>query len=420
MWTRPEESLPIHPSQLAVGLFVDIDLPWSEHPFLYSKFRITSTDQIAQIQALGLTAVKYFPNKSTGKPGPVAATPPVNVEAPASAAIPHRDHFEDEKRAKLQAQKDRARRAERGWENAAKQTHEALSGMNRSPKQAGQLLSKLSRETAEKVSAGGEILLHLLGDKKGDGPQFHALNVMTLSMILGKALKLGAGDLADLALGSVAHDLGKVKVPGHLLKARTRAKHEEDFYRAHVSYGLELARESGVFSPGALAIVGEHHEFIDGSGFPRGTGKPSPLAQIVALVNRYDRLCGPESPERTALMPAEALSVLFANEATKFEQKLLGLLIKTLGVYPPGTIVMLNDGSLGLVVSPGRESLRPEVLIYDPGVDKADAVVVDLCDAPDLKIDEAIRPSQLPPDVLFWLNPRQRLSHFFSMEAATD
>lgn len=420
MWTRPEDSLPIDPSQLTIGLFVDIDLPWSDHPFFYSKFRITNAEQIAQIQALGLTAVKYFPNKSTGSPGPVVAKPPPSAEAPASPAPPPRNPFDEEKRARLQAQKDRARRAERGWENAAKQTHEALSGMNRSPKQAGQLLSRLSQETAEKVSAGGEILLHLLGDKKGDGPQFHALNVMTLSMILGKALKLGAGDLADLALGSVAHDLGKARVPGHLLKAKTRAKHEEDFYRAHVSYGLELARESGVFTAGALAIVGEHHEFVDGSGFPRGTGKPGPLAQIVCLVNRYDRLCGPESPDRTALMPAEALSVLFANEATKFDKKLLSLLIKTLGVYPPGTIVMLNDGSLGLVVSPGRESLRPEVLIYDPGVDKADAVVIDLCEAPDLKIDESVRPSSLPPDVLFWLNPRQRLSHFFSMEAASD
>ena len=238
--------------------------------------------------------------------------------------------------------------------------------------------------------------------------------------ILGKALGLGADDLADLALGSVAHDLGKARIPGHLLKARTRAKHEEDFYRAHVSYGLELARESGVFTPGALAIVGEHHEFIDGSGFPRGSVKPGLLPQIVGLVNRYDRLCGPESPERTALMPSEALSAMFSGEATKFDQKLLGLLIKVLGVYPPGTIVVLNDGSLGLVVSPGRESLRPEVLIYDPGVSKADAVVVDLSEALDLKIEESVRPSTLPSDVLLWLNPRQRLSHFFSTKSAAD
>lgn len=419
MWTRPDASVSIHPSQLVIGLFVDIDLPWSDHPFFYSKFRITSAEQIAEIQALGLSAVKYFPNRSQASPGPIHEAPPPAERPPASAAPP-RDHFEEAKRAKLQAQKDNARRAERGWENAAKLTHEALSGLNRSPKQAGQLLSRLSRETAEKVSAGGEILLHLLGDKKGEGPQFHALNVMTLSMILGKALKLGAGELAALALGSLAHDLGKAKVPPHLLKAKSRARHEEEFYRAHVHYGLELAQESGVFVPDALSIVREHHEFLDGSGFPRGTNSPGPLAQIVGLVNRYDRFCGPESPERTALMPAEALSLLFARESAKFDKKLLSLLIKTLGVYPPGTIVVLNDGSLGLVVSPGRESLRPEVLIYDPDVDKADAIVVDMSGMPDLAIEESVRPSTLPAEVLFWLNPRQRLSYFFSMESISD
>ncbi len=148
----------IHPSQLTVGLFVDINLPWNEHPFLYSKFRITSTAQIADIQALGLAQVKYFPEKSTSAPSPApsVAVPPPSADAAPKAATP--TDFELEKRAKLQAQKDTARRAERGWENAAKQTREALIGLGRSPKQAGQLLSKLSLETAEKVSAGGEIL----------------------------------------------------------------------------------------------------------------------------------------------------------------------------------------------------------------------------------------------------------------------
>lgn len=418
MWTRPDQSAFIDPSQLAIGLFIDIELPWSEHPFLYGKFRITSVEQIAEVRALGLRRIKYFPNRSTAEPAAVAVT--VSAVEQAAPTEPSHDDYLAQKRALLRERKDNARRAERGWENAAKQTREALAGLNQSPKQAGQLLSKLSRETAEKVSAGGEILLHLLGDKKDEGPQFHALNVMTLSMILGKSLKLGEAELADLALGALAHDVGKSRVPAHLLKAKSRARHEENFYRAHVQYGMELAGESGVFTPGSLAIVGEHHEFLDGSGFPRGSKKPSPLAQIVALVNRYDRLCGPESPEKAALMPAEALSALFAREGDKFDPKLIGLLVKTLGVFPPGTIVLLNDGSLGLVVSPGRESLRPEVLIYDPDVSKADAIVVDMDGLPDLKIEESIRPSSLPADVLFWLNPRQRLSYFFSTEASAD
>jgi hypothetical protein len=115
-------------------------------------------------------------------------------------------------------------------------------------------------------------------------------------------------------------------------------------------------------------------------------------------------------------MPAEALARMFRVEAARFDPRLMSLLIKLLGVYPPGTLVKLNDESLALVVSPGKESLRPTVLIYSPEVDKREAPTVDLGQVPELKIDEAVRPSTIPADVLAWLNPRQRLSYFFSTE----
>jgi len=422
MWNRPESSVLIDTSQLVVGLFVDIDLPWSEHPFLYSKFRITSPDQVETIRNLGLTQVRYFPNRSTAEPAQrieAPASPPVEPEATPTARSEH-PAFDAEKKARLQKQKDNARRAERGWDNAARQTRDALLSLSRSPKQAGRQLLDLSRETADKVTTGGSILLHLLGDKQGEGPHFHALNVMTLSMVLGKALDLSEKELTSVALGALAHDVGKADIPAHLLKAKTRAKHEEEFYRDHVRFGVELATASGAFDPDALAIVAEHHEFLDGSGFPQGRKRFGKLGQIVGLVNRYDRLCGPESPDVSPLMPAEALSVLFARESTRFDPKILGTLVKTLGVYPPGSIVVLNDGSLGLVVSPGRASMRPEILIYDADVPKDSAIIIDLSETPELKIEEHVRPASLPLDVLAWLNPRQRLSYFFAADSATD
>ena len=290
--------------------------------------------------------------------------------------------------------------------------------MVRTPKQAGAQLLDLSQKTASLISQGQEVLLHLLGDKQGEGPQFHALNVMTLSMLLGKAAGLGEQQLAELALGTLAHDIGKAKVPLHILKAKTRAKHEEDFYRMHGAYGLELAKVSGVFGPVALSVIADHHEYLDGSGWPLGKTNPGPAARIAAVVDRYDRLCSPESPEREALMPSEALARLFRTESAKFDQHLLKLLIKLLGVYPPGTLVRLNDESLGLVVSPGKDSLRPNILIYSPEMPKQEAPTIDLAQVAELKIEEALRPSALPADVLQWMNPRQRLSYFFSTDKA--
>jgi len=416
MWARPEQPVLTHPSQLVIGLYVWIDLPWSDHPFLYNKFRISTAAQLAEIRSLDLNEIAYFPNKSTASPSLLVLKPTGEVARP--VPVHSESEAQQAKKDKLSEQKAAASRAERDWERAAKQTREALIGLHRSPKQAGLKLALLSRQTAVKIAAGDEVLLHLLGDKNGEGPQFHALNVMTLSMILGKALKLSAAELEDLALGSLVHDAGKARIPAHILKAAVRAKHEEDFYRAHTHYGVEMALETGVFSPAALAVIQDHHEYLDGSGFPAGKSDPGTMARVVALVNRYDRLCGPESPETSALMPAEALSMLYTKASKKFDQKLIALLIRILGVYPPGSIVQLSDGSLALVVSPGSGSLRPEVLIYDPDLDKDDAAVIDLGENPDLKIEESVRPASLPKDVLLWLNPRQRLSYFFSVKPA--
>jgi HD-GYP domain-containing protein (c-di-GMP phosphodiesterase class II) len=288
--------------------------------------------------------------------------------------------------------------------------------MPRSPKQAGKQLVSLSMETASIVSKGQEVLLHLLGDKKEQGPQFHALNTMTLSMLVGKRAGLTERALADLAVAALAHDAGESQIPQHILKSAQRKKHEEDFYRQHVEFSVKFATESGAFSREALEMIASHHEMVDGSGWPLGRKDISVGARILALVDRYDTLCSPDVIGRDAMMPAEALATMFRNESARFDTALLSMLIKLLGVYPPGTVVQLSDGSLALVIAPGPTSLKPTVLLYSPEMLKEDAPTIELSDQPDLKISEAIRPSTLPIDVFKWLNPQQRLSYFFSVE----
>jgi hypothetical protein len=251
--------------------------------------------------------------------------------------------------------------------------------------------------------------LHIWLDLKWDEHAF------ILCMLVGKKAGLSERDLADLALGALAHDAGKSQIPVQILQSSQRKKHEEDFYRQHVQYSTQFASQSGAFSREALAIIADHHEAMNGTGWPAGKKDAGVGARILALVDRYDRLCTPEVLGREPLMPAEALATMFRNEADRLDPVLLLLLIKLLGVYPPGTVVQLSDGALALVVSPGLQSLKPKVLIYSPDLHKDDAPTVDLSSEPDLKIAEAIRPGALPPDVLEWLNPQQRLSYFYSV-----
>ena len=425
MWNKPGKAEQVHYSQLVLGMYISLKENWNDHPFLYNDFKLSNQKKIDTIQSLKLDKIYYYPDKSIAAPGPLIVVPVEVVAALAAGEAREAKILAEqeelarlrlEKKNKIRKQKDVAARADRGWERAAQSTREALIELSRSPKQAGEKLVNLSRESAAIFSGGQEILLHLLGDKNSDGPQFHALNVMTLSMLLGKYSGMNEAQLADLSLGALAHDAGKARVPAHLLKLAVRAKHEEDFYRQHGAYGAQVARESGVFNSAALEIITDHHEAMDGSGWPSRKNKLSLGARIVALVDRYDRLSNPESPEREALMPTTALAKIFKTELKQFDPALLGMLIKMLGIYPPGTIVQLNDGALGMVVSPGRDSLRPKVLVYNPDMSKEDAATVDLEQEPDLKIDEALKPSSLPPEALAWLNPRKRLSYFYSAE----
>jgi HD-GYP domain-containing protein (c-di-GMP phosphodiesterase class II) len=237
-------------------------------------------------------------------------------------------------------------------------------------------------------------------------------------MLLGKKMDLTERELADLAMAALAHDVGKVKVPAHLFKTTARKRHEETFVQQHVMYSVQLATDSGAFSKEALQAIADHHEAMDGTGFPQGKRDVGRHAAILALVNRYDNLCTPEALNQDPMVPAEALSHIFRAESNRYDPVLVRALIKLLGVYPPGTLVHLSDASLALVVAPGAESLRPQVLVYSPEIPKDEAPVVELWNTPELKITEAIRPSTLPAEVLDWLNPQQRLSYYFSVEPA--
>ena len=420
LWDKSAGAVPIVPSQLVVGLFVWLDLKWSEHPFLSNRMLIKTADDIAIMQSLQLAGRLYcFPDKSEvplpSPPSESAQGKPL-VRATAPPVVPKQ--LQEQKKARTDLflrQKVAAAAADRAWDVAARSTRDVLLTLAAAPKPAGSKLKALSSETAATVAEAKQVLPHLLGHKSGGGQQFHAINTMTLSLLLGKRVGLSQQALTDLAMAALVHDSGKAEVPARILTLAKRNKYEENLYRQHLQVSLRYATESGMFSPEALEILADHHEAMDGSGWPSGKKDMGLGARILALVDRYDRLCTPEAVDVAPLVPMEALSTLLRRESSKFDPALLGFLIKLLGIYPPGTLVQLSDGSLGQVVAPGADSLKPKVLLYNPLTSKDDAPVLALATEPELKIVSAVRPSTLASDVMAWLNPQQRLSYYFSL-----
>jgi HD-GYP domain-containing protein (c-di-GMP phosphodiesterase class II) len=416
MWNKPENPVPIGNNQLRIGVFVWLDRSWNEHPFVYNKFRITSEEQLNQLKVFGSDRVYWIPSKSLFEPLPAlpektVSPPPIEVNT-LSAALKKKNEEKQRERALIT-------KAEREREVAAKAVVAALLGLRDNPKQAGTKMRDLSSSAAQSIS-NGEGLLFLLGDKvgekEGNGPQHHALNCMTLSMLIGKALGLPPAAVSEIALGALSHDVGSTMIPRHILRAKKRSSAEENLYREHCKLGAELALISGAFSKVAIEAIQDHHEALDGTGFPSGKKGISIglAAKIVAVANCYDRLCNPESHEIAPMLPANALKVMWRDEQTRLDPAIIAALIRLLGVYPPGTIVSLNDGSLGLVISPGKNSLYPKVLIYDPDLPKEEAPIIELEEGGDRKIEESHRPVDLPEDVLSWISPRERVTYYFT------
>ena len=245
---------------------------------------------------------------------------------------------------------------------------------------------------------------------------YHSLNVSILAMMLAKDLGFDANSARDLGLGALLHDVGLMDIPDKVL-----TKDPDDYNNAerglrqmHVEYGCNIGTKLGLTAP-VMAILAQHHEFIDGSGFPKRLlgNQMSEAARLVALVNYYDNLCNPVNTKK-AMTPHQALSFIFAQRKTKFDAKALQLMIRSLGVYPPGSIVHLSNDMLATVtaVNP-KKPLRPWVLVYDEKVPKDEAMMLNLEEVSDINITKSIPPGLLPPKALAYLNPRKRVTYFF-------
>jgi hypothetical protein len=275
MWKKPGTAVPIDASQLVVGLYIWLDLRWDEHAFLTNRLLLKTEHEIAIIQSYNTAGrLYYYPEKSTTRPSAASASPPVETAAEAAshaaehaALMQELAQAEKIKKEKFRQQKDAAARADRAWEKAASAAREGLQNMSRSPKTAGEQLALLSRETASTIAQGQEVLLHLLGDKKDQGPQFHALNAMTLCMLVGKKAALVGG--------------GSWPIWPWLLWPTTRANHK--FRRKSCGPGrvrntrktftVSMCSSASSLRPSQVLSVArpwpslpDHHEALDGSG----------------------------------------------------------------------------------------------------------------------------------------------------------
>ena len=139
------------------------------------------------------------------------------------------------------------------------------------------------------------------------------------------------------------------------------------------------------------------------------------FAKIVMVADAYDEMVNHPDPMR-CLTPSEALSHMYSRQRGGLWDEAITRLVRQLGVYPPGSIVILNTGQFGLVTSVNSEvRLRPILMVYSDDIPKEEAMIVNLAEEPDISIKEGIRPGELSPEIREYLNPRRLISYYPSI-----
>ncbi|MEW6570969.1 MAG: HD-GYP domain-containing protein [Nitrospirota bacterium] len=214
----------------------------------------------------------------------------------------------------------------------------------------------------------------------------HSVNVSILSIALGQRLGMNKKMLTELGLVALFHDIGKIEIPSDILNKSTNFTDDEwNIIRRHPIWGVKaMLRLKGMDSTSIKSsiVAFEHHMNYDLSGYPR-IKKYSELdifSRIVSLVDQYDAMTSARVYSRIPLAPDKALSIMMERAGTQLDPLLFKFFINMVGVFPIGTLVMLNTKELGLVYETDMIfAERPRVLIIIDGKgQRVNGPVVDL------------------------------------------
>jgi HD-GYP domain-containing protein (c-di-GMP phosphodiesterase class II) len=358
----------VSPIDLRKGMYVsELDRPWLETAFPFQGFRITTSDEIDQISSLCDFVFVDTEKSTVPVPEPRAArnggagqeTEQVTARI-IKLAKPYRNNFEDEYPI-----------AKGVYQNAQNMLGELLNdarvGKSLDIKEAQRLVNQMVDSILRNPNV--LVLLASLGEKN-DALLAHALTVCALSLSLGRYIGLDKDTLVDLGMGALIHDIGETKLPDKLLTDSDDLSDEDRaLLQSHTRIGKIIVDKLAGVSDRVTAIIRDHHERANGSGYPRKlvNSQVNICTRIVSIVDTYDSLTsGTHGREK---IPVDvALKYIYSWRGNLFDALLVEKFIQCIGIYPIGSAVELGSGHIAMVISslPKARLFPTVLLILDP------------------------------------------------------
>lgn len=353
-----QATIKIHISELKIGMFVSkLERDWLETPFLMQGFMIESLDDIDAVaeysEYVWIDAVQqtWIPPEERAVLGPKTAPKRVYINKVSAA----------EERVAVQGV----------YREARKLTKSLMDDV----RLGGVINTEQARATVKdcvhSILRNPDALLWM--SKMRNESEYtaeHCLNVCILAIAFGRHLGKSEAELEKLGFCGLLHDVGKMRVPIEILdKPGPLSQKEYNIMKAHTVHGRNLLMSSpGNGLNAAVDVAYSHHERVDGLGYPRKLkgGSISEFARIIAIVDAYDAMTADRCYSR-AIPTTEALKVIYHDRGTHFDERLALEFIKSVGLYPPGTLVELVNGLIGLVLETHKRyrHLPKIIAVYD-------------------------------------------------------
>jgi len=340
-------------ADLRVGMFVvELDKPWEESSFMFQGLEIKTTADITAVQKeCSFVWVDYdefsmSQNKPSTGLNPVPGAGSINKDG-----ISVEDEFDEAREVHSLASETISNLFEEirlGAEIDGGKVKQAVNGCVDSILRNPDASVWLTRIQA-----------------KHEATAQHSLNVAALSIVMAKSMGMTTREMEDIGVCGMLHDVGKTSLSSEVLNSTGPLGPEEMAeMQRHTRYGRDILISTKSVMSGAADVAHSHHERPDGQGYPRRLDDDSiPLyAKIVGIAEAYDTMTI-RQPYREAMSPSEAIQELYAQRGKQFDEDLVIRFIDSVGIFPPGTIVEMVNGDVGIVLSNTSDKLRPRVIM---------------------------------------------------------
>ncbi|MGH8687632.1 MAG: HD-GYP domain-containing protein [Burkholderiales bacterium] len=352
---------------LEFGMFVaKLDRPWTETPFVYQGFVLKTEQQLGALKKYCKT-VFVDPEKKE-----VVVAPRLLTLPPASTRQVIAEQSKERVRGaviykELATVEDELPRARAVFSQANAIVHTMSRAVVTGTALDGIRAKQAVTEITDSVVRNPDAMMLLVTMRdKAEETLNRSTQVSVYMTVFGRFLQLERERLELLGLIGLLQDVGMLKLPPGMPSRRSDLSQEEDaIFKAHVEHSVEILSKTSGLPAELPSMASLHHERYDGSGYPRGLkgGAISQMGAIAGIVDSFDLLTAP-SPYGMQMPPSNALNVLFQNRGTQFHAALIEQFIQCVGAFPVGSVVELNSGEVGVVITQNLvKRLQPRVMV---------------------------------------------------------